>query len=352
LTALGLYLATHWGWVSATSTYGHPLLPLLIAASGFSSVINGCSSTLAATAIRSFKLRPVFLLDFVGQITGLIVTVALATWTRSIWSLVIGNLAAIGLSAVLSHVWMQGPRNRIQWDASAAKELLSYGKWLMMSSSITVFANNGDRLMLAAYANAYFLGLYSVALSLVGALDTVLTQFFDKVMLPAFSEVARNNPEGVAQAYFKLRWRIDPLILVSSGLMFGGAQLLIDVLYDHRYADAGQMLKVLSIGMVISRYRLVQQVYLAIGKTRYFVPLNVVRLVATYTLIPLGYYLNNFMGALVAITLRDLPSTLLAFYFNRQHGLNNLRLELSTLWFWPAGYLVAKGVVWAFMALH
>jgi O-antigen/teichoic acid export membrane protein len=348
LVAMGLYVADHLGWVSEKSAYSHPILPWVIAAIGFVSVINGFSSTLAATSIRKFELRRVFLLDFGGQIFGLLVTVGLAWWSRSIWALVIGSVASVGLSSVLSHVWMKGPRNWFRWEKAAVTELFSYGKWLMLSSSVTVFATNGDRLMLAGLANAYFLGLYSVALSLVGALDTILTQLFDKVMLPAFSEVARNNPAGVPSAYFRLRKRIDPIILLSSGMLFGAAYLIIGVLYDKRYAEAAHMLQILSLGMIVSRYALVQQVYLAIGQTRYFVPLNVVRLISTYVFIPLGYYLYGFDGALVAIAVRDLPSAILTFVLNTRHGLNNLRLELSTLVFWPLGYAVAQCAVWVF----
>ena len=346
VAALGLFAATHWGLVSPHSAYGAPILPWLIAATGFWSMISGFSSTLVLTSIRNFQLRQVFLLEFSGQIFGLTIMVLLAWLTRSIWALVFGSVASTTLGAVLSHLWMRGDRNRLRWDKSAVHEVFAYGKWLALSSAMTVFATNGDRLMLAAYANATLLGFYSITLSLVGALDTIMGQFFDRVMLPTFSEVARNNPSGVPAAYFRLRWKIDPIILVSSGLLFGGAHLLIGILYDPRYAEAGHMLQILSLGMIISRYTLVQQVYLALGQTRYFVPLNVVRLVATYTLIPLGYYLGGFTGALIAISFRNVPMVMMTFFFNARHRLNNVRLELGTLSCWFLGFTVAKSVEW------
>ena len=350
VAALGLVAAAHWGLVSPHSTYGAPVLPWLIAVTGFWSVIGGFSSTLALTSIRNFQLRPVFLLEFTGQIFGLTIMVLLAWYTRSIWALVFGTMASTTLSTVLSHLWMRGDRNRFRWDKSAVHEVFTYGKWLALSSAVTVFASNGDRLMLAAFASATLLGLYSIALSLVGALDAILGQFFDRVMLPAFSEVARTNPSSVPGAYFRLRWRIDPIILMSSGLLFGGAHTLIGIMYDPRYAEAGHMLQILSLGMIVARYALVQQVYLALGQTRYFVPLNAVRLVATYTLIPLGYYLGGFTGSLIAVSFRNVPMVLLTFYFNARHRLNNVRLELGILIYWPLGFAVAKGAEWLMAA--
>jgi O-antigen/teichoic acid export membrane protein len=346
LIGLGLYLAVRWGWLDPKSTYGHPLLPWLIAGTGFISVISAFSSTLAITAIRNFQLRIIVMLDLTGQLSGLFVMILLAWWTKSIWALVVGTMVATGVSAVLSHVWKKDPKNRMEWDKSSLQELFSYGKWLALSSAVTVFASNGDRLMLAAYANTITLGLYSVALSLVSALDTILMQLFEKVMLPAFSEVARKNPNDVPQAYFKLRWRIDPIILASSGLLFGGAQMLVEILYDKRYANAGEMLQILALGIIVTRYKLVQQVYFAIAQTRYFVPLNMVRLIATFTLIPLGYYLYDFKGTLIGIALRDVPSAILTLFFNTRHGLNSARLEFGTLIFWPLGYAAAQSMVW------
>ena len=350
VVAAGLALATHWGLVSPHSTYGDPLLPWLIVATGIPIAIAGFSSTLPLTATRHFQMRPIFMLRFTGQIFGLVMMIGLAWLTHSIWALVAGSVAASLLSTVLSHRWMIGPRNQLHWDKLAAHEVFSYGKWLAVSSAVTVFAKNGDELLLAAYASAKVLGLYSIALGLVSALDAILSQLFSRVMLPAFSEVARNNPSRVPAAYVRLRWRIDPIILASSGLLFGGAHLLIGILYDARYAAAGHMLQILSVGMIVSRYTLVQQVYLALGQTRYFVPLNVSRLVATFTLIPLGYHHAGFTGALVAIAVRDVPMAILTLWLNSRHRLNNLRLELGTLIFWPMGFALAKGAEWIIAA--
>jgi O-antigen/teichoic acid export membrane protein len=346
LIGLGLLLAQRWGLVQPQSTYGDPMLPALVAVSGLTGLVSGLTSTLALSAFRRIEMRPLFLLDFLGQCFGLAVMVVLAWWTRSVWALVAGSMASVGFAAVLSHLWMRGPLNRFRWEKAAVHEVFSFGKWLALSSAVTVFARNGDRLMLAAFATPHLLGLYSIALALVGALDTILNQIFDKVMLPAFSEVARNNPDGIAQAYFRLRWRIDPIILVSSGFLFGAAQLLIGILYDARYAQAAYMLQLLALGMVLARYTLVQQVYLALGQTRYFVPLNVTRLIATYGLIPIGYQAYGFTGALAAIAFRDLPVVALTLWFNARHRLNNLRLEITTLLFWPTGWVAAKLLEW------
>ena len=348
IVALVLAVADALRWIDSKSTYGDPLLPWLIAATGFYSVLNGLASTLALSSTRHFNLRPIYLLDFIGQLFGLVVVVTLALLTKSIWSLVLGSIASIGISAILSHVWMKGARNTFTWDIGSVREIYNYGKWLAVSSALTVFASNGDRLLLAAYANAATLGLYSIALSLVGAVESVLNQLFERVMLPTFSEVARNNPVNIPKAYFRLRLRIDPIILISSGLLFGSADFLISLMYDARYAGASLMLQILSLGMILSRYNLVQQVYLALGQTQYFVWLNIFRLISTFTLIPIGYYFFDFFGALIATAFRNTPMVFLTFYYNSRHSLNNFRLEIVTLLYFPLGYSITKSFNYLF----
>jgi len=113
---------------------------------------------------------------------------------------------------------------------------------------------------------------------------------------------------------------------------------LIDLLYDDRYAGAAVVLKTLSFGLLIARFGVISNVYLAIGEPRHLTLLNLVRGLSVFTLVPLGYTLNGFEGALWAIALHGLPGTFLLWSLNRRHHLNSLGLEVATLCLWPLGY--------------
>jgi hypothetical protein len=73
--------------------------------------------------------------------------------------------------------------------------------------------------------------------------------------------------------------------------------------------------------------------------------------VSVIVLIPLLATLYGLKGAMWAISLHLAPTVPLMFRLNRKHGLNNLKLELMTLLFWPAGFAaglaVAKAASWA-----
>jgi O-antigen/teichoic acid export membrane protein len=344
LLAAGLYAANGMGWIPAGSTYAYPELPAVLAVSSIGSIIHGFQSTKVHTAVRELYLRRNVLLELLTQATTISLMLLFAWWTRSIWSVVYAMLLSTLLQTVLSHTWLPGPNNRFGWDRAVLREVVSYGKWLLVSSATGVIAMHADRLILAAYADARFLGLYSIALGLASAFSMVFERLFGSVFMPGFAEVARTRPQELVQAYLRARKRVDPILLLASGLLFAIGPLIIDLLYDARYRDAGNILSVLALSLILYRFMLVQQVYFVVDRPQYHAVLNVVRLVASVTIIPLALAYGGLKWGLIAIALRELPTLPLVFWFNSRHGLNSRSLELYMLVFWVVGYAAGVGI--------
>lgn len=340
LIALALYVANANGWIPAVSTYAKPELPWVLAVSGLAPVIGGFHSTNVHTAVRELSIRKYTLLELTQQIVTIAVMVLLAWQTGSIWSIVAANLVGSLTHTLLSHVIWRGPRNRWAWDRGVLVDLQSFGKWLLLSSVIGVFALNADRLILAGAVDATTMGLYSVAFGLASALTMVLDKVYASVLLPAFSEVMRTEPHRLAEVYVRGRKKFDPFVLMASGAVFALSGLVISLLYDARYADAGSMLAILSLAMIVTRYQLTNALFLAIDKPAYHAMLNVVRATSNFTLIPLGLAVGGLQGGLIAIALRELPTVPLILWLAGKHGLNRWGLELALLVFWPIGWVI------------
>mgnify|MGYP001806027408 CR=1 FL=1 len=344
LLAAGLYFANRAGWIPSGSTYAFPELPFVLAVSAIGSVIHGFQSTKVHTAVRDLYLKRTVLLELFTQATTIACMLLFAWWTRSIWSVVLAMLVSTILQTILSHTWLPGPNNRFAWDKEVLREVVSYGKWLLVSSATGVIAMHADRLILAAYADARFLGLYSIALGLAGAVSMVFERLFGSVFLPAFAEVARTRPSELVPAYLRARKRIDPVLLLSSGLLFALGPLIIDVLYDERYQEAGEILSILALGLILYRFMLVQQIYFVVDRPQYHAVLNVLRLVASLTIIPAALAFGGLKWGLIAIALRELPTLPLVFWFNAKHGLNKFSLEMYMLLFWVLGFGLGLGI--------
>ena len=338
LLALALHAANARGMLPANTVYASAVLPLVIAISSFQAVIIGLQSTRIATAHRSFNQKRLAQTELIAQFAGLVVMMALGFATRSIWALVAGGLVSSLTTTVLSHTWLSGHRNRFRWEKEALRELFDFGKWIFISSAVSVLAFNGDRILLGGLVDARVLGLYSIAVLIVGAIQSANSRFASTVSLPTLSEIARTEPARLREIYYKLRLPVDGLLLFMAGFLFAAAQLVIDLLYDPRYAETGGMLRILALVFFAMRFDLAQQIYLAMGIPKYLTIINVVRCISLYALVPLLFHLGGTYAAIWGIALHSTVTLPLVFYFNAKLGLNDLRRELLSLLILPLGY--------------
>jgi O-antigen/teichoic acid export membrane protein len=354
LAALGislvLYLGRENGWFPPGSTYAAPVLPAVVAVTAFSAVLLGFQSTRVALAHRGLDQKRPVQIELASQLLALAVMVPLALWTRSIWAMVAGGLVASAATAALSHAWMSGHANRLRWDRTCLAELLHFGKWIFASSALYVLAVCGDRLLLGAFVDAPTLGMYAIALLLVGAVEGGVSRLFQAVSLPALSEIARSDPGRLRETYYRLRVPVDLLLLFLAGMLFAAGQRVIDLLYDPRYAAAGGMLEVLALSFLALRYGVANQIYVALGTPHRQTILHAVRFVSLYALVPPLLWLAGTRAAVWGIALHGLATLPLVFAFNARLGLNDLRREVAVLAALPLGYACGLGVELALRA--
>jgi O-antigen/teichoic acid export membrane protein len=342
LVALAIYVASNQGLIPAGSTYAEPQLPALILVSAIASVITGFQSTNLYLAYRRLDMGKVVLLDALVQLAAVVVSAALAWHWRSVWAIVGGSLASALVQLVLTHRLLSGPGNRLRWERRSFEELAGLGRAVMLSSAITVLAMNSDRILLGGLVSAERLGLYSIALTLSGVAFSVVGRIINTVSLPALSEVYRRGEAEFRAAYFKLRKVSDVIMLASGGLICALGNTVVHILYDARYQDAGDMLSILGLSLLTSRYTIMQQVYLALGRAGYLVWLNAVSLAALFILVPIAYAKYGVLAAVAAVALKDMATLPLIFYFNRRHGLNDLKYELRVLLVAPFAYAIGR----------
>ncbi|MCK8782443.1 oligosaccharide flippase family protein [Rhizobium sp. NTR19] len=338
LAALTIDAAAEGGILPASSVYAVPELPGILMATSFSCVIAGLQSMKVVSAYRHLDLKRLTAIEIAAQVISLLVAIALAWSTGSIWSFVISTLVAALVTTGLSHAWLQGRTNVFRWHKDAVVDLIRFGRWIILSSMLTVVAASGDRFFLAGWVGPFTLGLYVLAFNLVAMLEGAGGRLFSSVAMPALSKVARDQPERLRAMFLKVRLPFDLVFVAGAGAVFSAGQMLTDLLYDDRYRDAGPMIQVLSFGLLTARYGTLSAIYLVVNEPRNQTVLNLVRAVSIFTSMPLAYHLLGFNGALWAIAIYGLPGVFVSLYFNGRHGLNNLLYEFSVLAAWPAGY--------------
>ncbi len=349
LFAVSIYYAQQQGMVVATSTYANPLLPMVVAVASLSSLILGFQSTKVIVAGRSVSYSGVTVIEVVSQVLALLFMASIGYLTRSIWALVSGGIVAAVVRVALTHIYLAGPSNSFSFDMPSAREIFRFGRWVFFASGIYVLASQGDRLLIGAWFDATVLGMYSIAFALATLVDGTSTRIFASVGLSALSEIARDSPERFRKSFYRMRLPFDTGLLLVSGLGFACGHIIVDILYDARYRDAGAMLEVLFLMLVVTRMALCGHAYMALGHPKYLLPINILKTTSLYALVPLAYHHFGIQGAVWAVALHELPLIPLLLFLNWRLGMLNLRFELAVLMAWPAGYLLGLGVdrIWS-----
>lgn len=243
---VGLWLTT-WAlaWPYATF-YDEPMLAPYLVVVGATSVLRGFESTAVFTLHREVAMRPLTLLELGSRGVQAVVTVGWAAVDRDVWSLVAGGVAYAVARLLGSHLLLGRRTARFAWDRSARRELVHFGKWLVLSSILTFAMANADRLILGKVVSKEELGLYSIALGYTSIAVAIAFQLADSVLFPILSR-AQGDRIRVVELYLGSR-RV--VLWAAAGLCAAivmGAPPFFELLYDSRYLEAGTIAQWLTL---------------------------------------------------------------------------------------------------------
>src|SRR5690606_28853453 len=129
------------------------------------------------------------MVNLIGQVVGLVVAVGWGLVQPSVWALAAGGVASALAMAVLSHVIIPGRIDRLAWDRPSAKAVMSFGKWVFISTLLSFFATQSDRIVFGRLFTADALGVYAIATLIVEAPQRLLRMMTLRVDFPLYSQV-------------------------------------------------------------------------------------------------------------------------------------------------------------------
>jgi O-antigen/teichoic acid export membrane protein len=154
-------------------------------------------------------------------------------------------------------------------------------------------------------------------------------QLAGKVIFPLFSRV-RNTGEDLAVVFRQAR----QLHLVLSGWalsgLIGGGQAAVALVYEGEYEAGGWMLQLLAMGSWFATPDQTNAyVNLASGRPRWLAAANFGKLVGMVLLIPVGYTLAGFPGALTGFACAELFRYAVSTTGVYRHGLRTMKQDLK-----------------------
>ena len=232
----------------AGALYGEPMLHWLLPVVGLSVFISGFASTAPDTMVRQVNMGRNIASRFASSLFGMVVMIAWAIVEPSLWALIAGNLSTSLAHVVLSHFLIRGYKNRFALDRNALRDIVQFGKWILVSTALAFVLSQADRIALGKLLTRADLGVYTIAVVLAWTAVQVVQALSASVLFPLWARTAREAPNRLRRSASGMRIAI--LILGLSPLWILGlfGQEIVDFLYDVRYAGAGWMVQILAFG--------------------------------------------------------------------------------------------------------
>lgn len=321
LIAAGFQWAGAQGYFSKGTVYADPRLAPMVAVFAVCALLQGLESMKLALAQRELQVASLSRLEVASQVIATTVTLALAWATHSVWSLLVGTLAASAARTALSHLYLPGTNARPCWDRDCAKEIIGFGKWIFLSSVIGFLAAHGEKLILGATLSTASFGIFSIASTLMMAIMGVYGALNAHIIFSALSESLRSSEKASAQVYGRVQQLADIFLGVMAGGIFMSGHWAVQLFYDSRYQEAGWMFQWLGLSLLAVRHQVVEQLMFAKGRPQWVTASNLLRALSLLLLVPAAYAWGSEKGAVAAVVASQFVSWPVALWFKYTHGL-------------------------------
>ncbi len=282
--------------------YDDDRLLWVVPVSSLSLIIGGFGATSQFTLNRELRLGRLTLLNLFERVVQTVITAGWAILNPTVWAILIGMLFSRVVYVAGTHTWLGHGRNRFAWDRSAVRELVRFGKWVFVSTAITFFATQIDRMILGRMTSLEVLGVYSVALTLAGIPQEIGTRLTESVLFAALSSVARTNRDGLHERLLRARSvLLSGLLVATLGVILAGPWFF-RYLYDARYAAAEWMAPIAAGCVWIALLQATaDRALLSLGNSRALAVSGALNLIATIVFCTVGYSLFDVPGFVAGV---------------------------------------------------
>lgn len=293
---------------------------------------------------REVQLRTPMILGVCAEVFGFAVTMIWMFIQPSAWPLVAGTVASGAAYAVGSH--LVGPRIGLAWDRSAARDILTFGGWTILSTGTWFLCSRGETLMLKGSIPDIEFGCLAFATLLVQTPLSAINQLGTQVHFPMMASWIRDDTAVVQRQFLRSKWAFTAVALCVSwgGILLGPT--LVDLLHLNKtYASLSWMVQILAFRAAQDAYGTPSaNLLLASGELRYSAVANIVRLTVLVVGLLITLPIWGLKGAIWVLVSAPIISYFVLVPGVRRHVRGAIRLEFLTLSTFLGGTLAAAAL--------
>jgi lipopolysaccharide exporter len=324
----------------ATKVYDLPDLTLPLRVFSLWFLIDGFETMAFALAIRRKQARLQMYSELAASVLSTTFSILYCYRYHTFWGIAFGMLLNRLIMTVLSHRLYRDLRPRLFIDLAAAREILVYSKFTVPSSLLTLGLNQFDKVVFLRLFDLRLLGIYGLAGNIAGSVETLISKISQAVLYPRCAHNIRENPDTATKRYYTENTKLFAGILAIPAAVAGAAHLIITVLYDPRYSEAGSVLQALAIRAVLLSFASpAEDLLISAGQFRVILVGNVLRTTWIVLASLVGYYFLGFLGFIYGISLSGLPPLIYYLWLQKSKGMLIAKYE-----FYKVAFALSVGI--------
>ena len=256
LRSVLLYLAVFYVAGLLAISWEDPRLALLLRLVGCTLIIKALANPGVLLLERRMNVRPIVLAIIAGEFVGVVVTILFAIVLRNAMALVLGALAGASVAPVFSY-FIHPYRPRFQIERGMAKELLSFGWKVGVTTTIIALVERGGLFFLRTVAGEegkevaarYHYGYQFADLAVMSLVVPAMRVFF-----PVFSSVQQDQRSVYAVYARNFSMLLAVVAPVAAALLVLAPQV-VRIFLGMGWVDIIVMVRVFSVLIIINSFR-------------------------------------------------------------------------------------------------
>ncbi len=297
-------------WVLAPGLadgFGNPDATNYIRVASIIPLVNGLRSLGEPLTSRAGLQRVNERIMVLRTLTGSLGTILFAIWLRDAWALVLGMTLGSFSHALIDYVaFRRHWRLKLHLDKSVVVRVLNFSKFLLLSGILTLIITQTDKLIVARNFPLEIVGLYGMALTVSGVVNTMIPSYSRRVFFPDIAQKIREETLDRNSLHAAMG-NMPLLFFFLCGGAIGGGQIFFQIVYDERYLFAGTLFSITAAqGIVLVITELTSNTEMAYGNTRHSLEMSVLRLLWIAVTTPFAINEFGVLGLAAAFATRDI----------------------------------------------
>lgn len=273
--------------------FNQPELINIIIVYAFISILGGFVNIGVIDFRRDMKFNLDFRFNLIGKLISFFSTLAFAYVYETYWALVFGAFIKTLSSVVLGYIMSS---YRPKFELSKWRDLMDFSKWIFGYELLTAVSTKLDTFILSRFADAYTLGIYTVAYEIGGTPSTELSQPVARAALPGLAKL-NDDTSKFKEMYMATLSLVLFLAIPASMGMSAVSEDISDVLLGEKWAGAGELISVIAIfGLIRAVNATSVAALMAFKRPSVLVTLSCFTLFVRLICLPLGMYVAGVVG--------------------------------------------------------